>query len=240
MSIASFHDMNDMHIDVLRELANIGSGNAASSLSRMLNNPVDIAIPDIGIRGFNEAYEALLAHFQKPEKQEAPIASARPPREDLARKAEIVTDTLSGEGSFLRDILNARGWRAEGNAPWEVAFRFRSPAILESFRLESLPLPFVVRRLSGAYAHPFGKGLRGARAMTGDSREGFEEHALYLKRANGGEFAHPITLPIHGDRDIALTFPRDIAPVIAIRLVTKEAQYPPAWKNLRIYGYFAG
>ena len=59
MSIASFNDMNDMHIDVLRELANIGSGNAASSLSRMLGKPVDIAIPDIGIRGFNDAYAAL-------------------------------------------------------------------------------------------------------------------------------------------------------------------------------------
>lgn len=59
MSIAKFSDINDMHIDVLREIANIGSGNAASSLSRMLDHPVDISIPDIGIRGFNEAYEAL-------------------------------------------------------------------------------------------------------------------------------------------------------------------------------------
>ena len=59
MAIANFSDINEMHIDVLREIANIGSGNAASSLSRMLNNPVDISIPDIGIRGFNEAYAAL-------------------------------------------------------------------------------------------------------------------------------------------------------------------------------------
>ena len=59
MSIKSFGDINDMHIDVLREIANIGSGNAASSLSKMLNHPVDISIPSIGIRGFNDAYEAL-------------------------------------------------------------------------------------------------------------------------------------------------------------------------------------
>jgi len=59
MSIKSFSDINDMHIDVLKEIANIGSGNAASSLSRMLDHTVDISIPDIGIRGFNEAYEVL-------------------------------------------------------------------------------------------------------------------------------------------------------------------------------------
>jgi len=59
MSIKSFSEINDMHIDVLREIANIGSGNAASSLSRMIGHPVNISIPDIGILGFNEAYEAL-------------------------------------------------------------------------------------------------------------------------------------------------------------------------------------
>ncbi|MCL1921595.1 MAG: chemotaxis protein CheC, partial [Kiritimatiellaeota bacterium] len=48
-----------MHIDVLREIANIGSGNAASSLSKMLGHKVDISIPGISIKGFNETYEAL-------------------------------------------------------------------------------------------------------------------------------------------------------------------------------------
>ena len=59
MGLSSFSDINEMHIDVLREIANIGSGNAASSLSRMLGSSVNIAIPDIGILGFNEAYEVL-------------------------------------------------------------------------------------------------------------------------------------------------------------------------------------
>ena len=59
MSITSFNDINAMHIDVLREIANIGSGNAASSLSRMIGHPVNISIPEIGILGFNEAYAAL-------------------------------------------------------------------------------------------------------------------------------------------------------------------------------------
>ena len=59
MGFNSFSDINEMHIDVLREIANIGSGNAASSLSKMLGHPVSIAIPHIGIEGFNEAYDVL-------------------------------------------------------------------------------------------------------------------------------------------------------------------------------------
>ena len=59
MGFRSFDDINETHIDVLREIANIGSGNAASSLSRMLGHPVNISIPHIGILGFNEAYDAL-------------------------------------------------------------------------------------------------------------------------------------------------------------------------------------
>ena len=55
----SLDNINEMHIDVLKEIANIGSGNAASSLSRMIGHTVDIRIPDIGILGFNEAIEEL-------------------------------------------------------------------------------------------------------------------------------------------------------------------------------------
>ena len=59
MGIKSVSDINATHIDVLKEIANIGSGNAASSLSRMLDHPVNISIPYIGIKGFNEACEVL-------------------------------------------------------------------------------------------------------------------------------------------------------------------------------------
>lgn len=57
--MSSLNDINEMHLDVLREIANIGSGNAASSLSRMIGEMVDIQIPDISIKGFNEAIEEL-------------------------------------------------------------------------------------------------------------------------------------------------------------------------------------
>ena len=35
-----------MQLDALRELANIGSGNAGTALSSMLGRPVDISVPD--------------------------------------------------------------------------------------------------------------------------------------------------------------------------------------------------
>jgi len=48
-----------MHIDFLREIGNIGSGRAATSLSQMLGKVVDIAIPDVGIVGYDEALDKL-------------------------------------------------------------------------------------------------------------------------------------------------------------------------------------
>lgn len=59
MALNSFEEINEMQLDVLREIGNIGSGNAAMSLSLMLKQPVDIAIPDVGISTYNDAYEKL-------------------------------------------------------------------------------------------------------------------------------------------------------------------------------------
>ena len=36
---------SDLQLDALRELANIGSGNAGTALSSMLGKPVDISVP---------------------------------------------------------------------------------------------------------------------------------------------------------------------------------------------------
>lgn len=45
MQIKSFNDLDFSKIDVLRELGNIGMGNAASSLAQMLSNKVEMAVP---------------------------------------------------------------------------------------------------------------------------------------------------------------------------------------------------
>lgn len=51
--------LNAMHFDVLREIGNIGQGNAASSLSQMLSQTIDISVPTVKLLGFNESVEYL-------------------------------------------------------------------------------------------------------------------------------------------------------------------------------------
>lgn len=49
MAIENYEQLNDIQLDVLREIGNIGSGNAATSLSSMLCKQVNIAVPVIRI-----------------------------------------------------------------------------------------------------------------------------------------------------------------------------------------------
>jgi len=46
-----------MHVDVLREIGNIGSGNAATALSQLLDNKIDMVGPSVNIVSFNEMME---------------------------------------------------------------------------------------------------------------------------------------------------------------------------------------
>jgi chemotaxis protein CheC len=48
----------DLQLDALRELANIGSGNASTALSSMLARSVDISIPSVEALAFADAVEA--------------------------------------------------------------------------------------------------------------------------------------------------------------------------------------
>lgn len=59
MSILNLEQLNDMHIDVLKEIGNIGAGNAATSLSQMLNTEVDMTVPTVRILDINDAANAL-------------------------------------------------------------------------------------------------------------------------------------------------------------------------------------
>lgn len=40
-------NLNPMHLDILKELGNIGAGNAATSLSQLLNQRVDMSVPEV-------------------------------------------------------------------------------------------------------------------------------------------------------------------------------------------------
>ncbi|HEX2985430.1 MAG TPA: chemotaxis protein CheC [Caproiciproducens sp.] len=59
MSFVNLDKLNDMHLDVLKEIGNIGAGNAATSLSQMLNMEVDMTVPTVRILDINDAATAL-------------------------------------------------------------------------------------------------------------------------------------------------------------------------------------
>ncbi len=45
----NINNLNELSLDVLKEIGNIGSGNAATALSKMINKSVDMEVPNIEI-----------------------------------------------------------------------------------------------------------------------------------------------------------------------------------------------
>lgn len=52
-------NINEFQLDVLREIGNIGAGNAATALSKLLQKPVDMNVPRVQILPFNEIAEFI-------------------------------------------------------------------------------------------------------------------------------------------------------------------------------------
>ncbi|HCR44591.1 MAG TPA: chemotaxis protein CheC [Ruminococcaceae bacterium] len=57
--MSNLEQLNAMHIDVLKEIGNIGAGNAATSLAQMMNSKVDMVTPVVRILDISEADNAL-------------------------------------------------------------------------------------------------------------------------------------------------------------------------------------
>jgi chemotaxis protein CheC len=57
--VKNINDLNSIHIDVLREIGNIGAGNAATALAKLLNRKIDMDIPRVKIMDFREVSETL-------------------------------------------------------------------------------------------------------------------------------------------------------------------------------------
>ncbi|TCO79923.1 chemotaxis protein CheC [Marinisporobacter balticus] len=55
----SIEEMNNMQLDVLKEVGNIGAGNAATALAKMLNRKIDMNVPKVEILEFREVAELL-------------------------------------------------------------------------------------------------------------------------------------------------------------------------------------
>ena len=59
MAIADISNLDDMQLDVLTEIGNVGSGNAATALATLLNTFVDIEIPSIHLIDFDDVSQFL-------------------------------------------------------------------------------------------------------------------------------------------------------------------------------------
>lgn len=52
-------ELNDVHIDVLKEIGNIGAGNAATSLSSMLSKRIDMNVPEVSLLNYNDIIDSI-------------------------------------------------------------------------------------------------------------------------------------------------------------------------------------
>lgn len=54
-----FKHGKEIKMDVLKEVGNIGAGNAATALSRLLNKPIDMAVPKVQLLPFEQIAESV-------------------------------------------------------------------------------------------------------------------------------------------------------------------------------------
>ena len=54
MSKVSLEKLNDVQFDVLKEIGNIGAGNATTALSTMLNVKMDMSVPNVALIQFKD------------------------------------------------------------------------------------------------------------------------------------------------------------------------------------------
>lgn len=47
-------ELNELQLDALKEVGNIGSGNAATALSQMLNKKIDMTVPEVDLLPYEE------------------------------------------------------------------------------------------------------------------------------------------------------------------------------------------
>lgn len=53
------NQLSNLHLDVLKEIGNIGAGNAATAMASLINNKVDMQVPCVRIVEFDEVIELV-------------------------------------------------------------------------------------------------------------------------------------------------------------------------------------
>jgi len=51
------HEITDMHLDVLKEIGNIGAAHAATSLSSLLGRKIEMLVPKVNLVSFDEMFD---------------------------------------------------------------------------------------------------------------------------------------------------------------------------------------
>lgn len=54
-----YENLSDIHLDVMREIGNIGAGNACTALSVLLGTMIDMSVPKIQVLGFDDTSDYL-------------------------------------------------------------------------------------------------------------------------------------------------------------------------------------
>lgn len=57
--IQDFSELSGLQLDALKEISNIGAGNAATALAQMLNAKIDISVPRVNILPFSEVVDLI-------------------------------------------------------------------------------------------------------------------------------------------------------------------------------------
>ena len=57
MSIKDYDELTTLELDALKEVGSIGTGNAATALSELIQTEIRIQTPEIRIMGYNEAID---------------------------------------------------------------------------------------------------------------------------------------------------------------------------------------
>ncbi|GGK13596.1 CheY-P phosphatase CheC [Caldalkalibacillus thermarum] len=57
--MSTWDQLNNMQVDVLKEIGNIGAGHAATSLAHLLQKPIQMKVPDVRLVSFDEIAERV-------------------------------------------------------------------------------------------------------------------------------------------------------------------------------------
>ena len=55
----NYTNLTSMQLDALKEVGNIGSGNAATALSQLLNSKVEMTVPNVNIVSFDQIFDRI-------------------------------------------------------------------------------------------------------------------------------------------------------------------------------------